>query len=464
MENVNWGVKEKDNGEPFIEVTPKRNCALYLPPKFSTFLKTSQPRVSTTAMEEDTEEDFILKYLPSDIVENLDEDAMKTVHEANAAIAKTTGKNVSTETATDSAVPANNDTEDKVDDDKKPEVSDADFEAGIIALIALNEEKWRYTSLEEFKNILSNPESIHSDLIVNELKLLIQIIAPDMSTSKLKPELVNNVSDLYGTGRKLIVIQTAKSLKSIITDTISKWPKAATNVAYATNIFSERLDEWKKDQYFMDETSIYTDDGSHFKIPVWYAQPSMSQGKPIAHFIDPHHLKVNNRCRVCAHGMLGMGIKKEAWHKVAEESAVNNIGLTVEHVVELRDRQKGSFADLTFSEKVENEMRNNGDLNEAEWAKLMRNFDRAVDEAGLTTSQRIQWLMDMRIFLLSNYNPMLFPPPGYHMRGMPMAQFEGLLTNIDRRFQLYHILKNETYNHRSISSLDCETFFGCFQV
>ena len=39
--------------------------------------------------------------------------------------------------------------------------------------------------------------------------------------------------------------------------------------------------------------------------------------------------------------------------------------------------------------------------------------------------------------LLSSVNLSTFPPPGSHVAGMSLVMFEGLLTNIDRRIQLY---------------------------
>ena len=60
-----------------------------------------------------------------------------------------------------------------------------------------------------------------------------------------------------------------------------------------------------------------------------------------------------------------------------------------------------------------------------------------VDEAGVPSESRIQFLMDMRNFLLHHYNPVTFPPPGAYVKGLPIAQFEGLLINIDRR--IYHL-------------------------
>ena len=134
------------------------------------------------------------------------------------------------------------------------------------------------------------------------------------------------------------------------------------------------------------------------------------------------------------------------------------------HVVELRDRQRNSFALTTFSENVENVMIEHGDVKEARWCRLMRNWYKAVDEAGIRVSQRIEWLLEMREELLKIYRPGKFPPPGAFVADLPIAQFEGLLCNVDRRLQLYSTSQNGTYCHRAISSLDNESLFGMFQV
>lgn len=41
--------------------------------------------------------------------------------------------------------------------------------------------------------------------------------------------------------------------------------------------------------------------------------------------------------------------------------------------------------------------------------------------------------------------------------------FEALMTNIDRRIQLFSFVKGGTYNVRSLGSLEAENFFGEFQ-
>lgn len=94
---------------------------------------------------------------------------------------------------------------------------------------------------------------------------------------------------------------------------------------------------------------------------------------------------------------------------------------------------------------------------------MIRYWYAAVDSAGIDIDERITFLMDKREFLLKQYNPMIFPPPGSYVNSLPIAQFEGISTNVDRRLQLYSMVQTGAYNHRSLSSLDSETFFSSFQ-
>ncbi|CAC5369864.1 unnamed protein product [Mytilus coruscus] len=175
-------------------------------------------------------------------------------------------------------------------------------------------------------------------------------------------------------------------------------------------------------------------------------------------FIDPHHIFVNNRSRCCSKGILGMGIKPDAWWDVATDSKKNGTGLSFEIAKELRDKQSNSFAQTTFSDKVEDVMKANGDTNEAEWCSLIQNWYKAIDFYGFSLDERLFYMMNIRSFLLRFLKAGHFPP-----HGASIAQFEGILTNVDRRLQLYTMTKRKTYNQRAISSLDSETFFSGFQ-
>lgn len=101
---------------------------------------------------------------------------------------------------------------------------------------------------------------------------------------------------------------------------------------------------------------------------------------------------------------------------------------------------------------------------EAEWCQLIRNWYSAIDEAGVPIDLRIDWLLAMRNKLLPFLKVGHFPPPGAYVASLPLAQFEGLMSNVDRRLQLYDMVQTGTYNQRAITSLDSETFFSGFQV
>lgn len=107
-----------------------------------------------------------------------------------------------------------------------------------------------------------------------------------------------------------------------------------------------------------------------------------------------------------------------------------------------------------------------GFIHKAEWCQLIRNWYSAIYEAGISTDQRIDidWLLAMRNTLLPFLKVGHFPPPGAYVAGLPLAQYEGLLSNVERRLQLYDMVQNGTYNQRAITSLDSETFFSGFQV
>lgn len=147
------------------------------------------------------------------------------------------------------------------------------------------------------------------------------------------------------------------------------------------------------------------------------------------------------------------------------QKAVNNkAGLSIEVAKELRDRQKNSFAQATFSEKVEKVMESNGDVREANWCSLIRNWYSAIDDAGIPLDTRLRKMLDIRSYLLPFLRTGHFPPQGAYIAGLPIAQFEGILSNVDRRIQLYSMTTLQTYNQRAVTSLDSETFFSGFQV
>jgi hypothetical protein len=46
------------------------------------------------------------------------------------------------------------------------------------------------------------------------------------------------------------------------------------------------------------------------------------------------------------------------------------------------------------------------------------------------------------------------------VKGIPQVMFEGLMTNIDRRIQLFSFVRNQEYKVRALGSLEAENLFA----
>jgi hypothetical protein len=236
------------------------------------------------------------------------------------------------------------------------------------------------------------------------------------------------------------------------------------HVAYAQFYSLDEFKRWDASNLFNGALNISTEDGNNIFIPQWCAQPAKIDDSIFQAIIDPHHIFVNNRSKCCSQGMRGMAIAAEAWWEVAKNSRQHRTGLSWEIAKELCDRQSNSYSQTTFSENVQLVMKKIGNQNEAQWCRLVRHWYSAVDDAGISVERRLQYLLEMRTYLLGFFKTGYFPSVGSCAAGMPMAQFQGILCNLDRRLQLYAMVKESSYNQRSVTRLDYETFFSGFQI
>ena len=407
-------------------------------------------KLAEAERDSDLPDNYLIQYLPSEVVSQMDEDLYQLVQQAGKAIVTKSSQTCL--------------------DDEDSYSKTPDFEEALIALLITSNDKqserWRSLTLDEFKAMLNTAESIHRSLTVNEMKNILALTQDCKLVSKmLKWQLANELSKVYGTGTevKTPYQKSPRPLSQLVLKAIRSWPICAVNVAYAQLHFADAFSAWEEFNMFKGGATLLTPCGKHV-LPQWYAQPSLIDNEVIQFAIDPHHLFVNNRAKCCSTGMPRMGIHATAWWDVAKESKKNGTGLSLEIAKELRDRQSNAFAQTTFSEKVENEMRKMGNDAEADWCKTIRNWYQAVDGAGIDPDQRMEWMIEIRSFLLPFLKVGHFPPPGQYVADMTTTQFEGILCNVDRRIQLYHTTKKGCYNQRTVSSLDSENFFGAFQV
>ena len=127
-------------------------------------------------------------------------------------------------------------------------------------------------------------------------------------------------------------------------------------------------------------------------------------------------------------------------------------------VTELLDQQSVEIAKCIFSKAVEDIMIQNGDIKEARFVKLTREWYEACDECGIHPNEHINKWINMHNFLMEQVNLAEFPP-STHVKGIPIITFEGLLQGTSTRMMLYHFAKLGTFNNRAISTLGIESFF-----
>jgi hypothetical protein len=430
------------------------NIAKAIEAKCKSKSKKHNPDDDSPPEEQSRPSSDIMAYLPQDVVDQLDEETIAVL------------RNVTENASSPDFAPEPHDEIAVNDDLNTQQLGHTDFEVLLITLIASTEDsKWKEISMEDFRSLFENSTSIQTAFVVSELKTIASVTQDLQVYNKMrKTELVNLVSTLHGDGSAVDRMQSPKSLKVLSTNAVRRWPVDGVNVAYAQFQFPDALQTWEEENDFKGEWIVQVSGGSAYTIQRWYAQPAHIDGHAIQTIIDPHHIFVNNRCRCCSKGMSGMQIRSEAWWSVAEKSSTNGTGLSPEIAKDIRDRQRNSFAQTTFSEKVEVELERNGDIHEARWCHLLRNLYRSIDEAAIDTDQRIEWMLEIRDYLMDFLRVGHFPPPGGFVAGLPMAQYEGILTNVDIRLQLYSMTSQGSYNQRAVTSLDSETFFSAFQV
>ena len=274
-----------------------------------------------------------------------------------------------------------------------------------------------------------------------------------------KYQKANTLSDLFGNGTHVYHVPTQKkspgllSLSKLAFKVITAFPKPVLNAIVAVFTYQNHFEDWLCQSPVGHKMSIQgiTEERDWFSYPETHGETS----QPIAKCLDGHHLFVNLRVRICKDGV--QGVRKEAWHKVAEHD--HDI-ISKSLVVDLIDKQRNSYARRTFSVEVEQCMRDLGYEQEANFTKLVREWYQAEDDRAIPALQRAKQRLAFRDELLNGVSFGSFPPHGMYIKGFPQVMYEGFLSSIDSHMQLYTQCREGSYNQRSFSSLENETFFG----
>ena len=266
--------------------------------------------------------------------------------------------------------------------------------------------------------------------------------------------IVNN--EIYTTTKRVkpkSPARLAKMCEKVINS--RKIPKAILNAAYASYIYGTELKTWKENASLKPETVLF---GHEEEIAFWYSYPENSTANQylLGNSIDCSHNLTHLRVRSCTTGI--GNVTPNAWKAVA---ASNETHLNIAFVEDLLDKQSVPNARTNFSEEVESWMARHGYDDAAKVTHIIREWYEASDSPEISVDLRINKLIQMRNFLLTDVNFNLFPPPGRYINKIPIVTFEGLLIDIDTKLQLHGFCG--PYNIRSVGSLAAETMVGILQ-
>ena len=345
------------------------------------------------------------------------------------------------------------------------EIQNCDLESILSKLInSKRGEKWKQTSLASLQESLKNAKSLslftkaELDIVANILRENTEF---EYGKNWTKDKKINALSQIIGDGsiiqpKKRFRMHKVSSLQNLTVKVLKskKLPKTVLNIAYSQYLFPTYLDKWQSTSPVCSTIHI----GNQELEMDWYSHPEISPatGEILCKCLDSHHLLTNLRVKTCTTGL--QGISPDAWKRVANSYKTKLTPALVEDIV---DKQSNAFAQTHFSEAVEREMIQNGDLNEGNFCKLIRKWYEAEDAAAIDVSERLSRWLALKEYLLDNVDFGTFPPAGQFIKGLSTVSFEGFLCGIDTKIQLYG--QCGPYCVRTASSLPAETCVGGIQ-
>ena len=250
-------------------------------------------------------------------------------------------------------------------------------------------------------------------------------------------------------------ISQPKSLKRTYMDFIlkSNYPKEYLAAPVAEITHFESVKEWESKSGIQINLEIPEIKNGH--IIFIYPEYSIKRKQLEMRTFDYTHILNNLHYHICSKGL--EGIKTTAFIDV---SNVNHDVLPCAIVEDKMGRQNCTISQRFFSSDVQEILESNRDHAEAEFVELTHNWFWACDERGMEVLQRLKFLNDMYIYMLSKHTFSTYPPPKNYIGGVPMKTFEAVFHCISMRFSLFCMSSTHSYNTRSISTLAVESFFS----
>ena len=307
-----------------------------------------------------------------------------------------------------------------------------------------------------YKYHLCDADAIQSSFVVAELNALNEVYKRFtkqslFNKSDKKEFKVNKICKKFGDETtwksNTAICKSPKSLRDHAFKIVSSGmvPKAVVAVSMARIKHTLTVDTWMKDapidlKLFIEHRNEFFD---------LYAFSEYSQERKVIEprTLDPTHILTNLRAHASKAGF--DFFDKDAFIRVSEK---DKILLPRPLITEVIDQQNAEIAQRFFSQEVEDIMESNGDLKEAGFLQLIRQWYEACDARGITANERVNRLISVHNYFCQFVNFHSYPPPSTHVLGIPIITFEGLLQGISIRLMLYGY-SNMAFSMRSISTL-----------
>ncbi|CAH1798622.1 unnamed protein product [Owenia fusiformis] len=333
--------------------------------------------------------------------------------------------------------------------------------------------KWISENKESLQSKMETATDINKQFTLGELKSCFKAIKCVLEKGNVehrigcyryKWQLVNLFSSICGNGTTLQTpsskrgrIHQPKSLKTQCIEFFKSVPKSILCNIYAENTWPQIEHEWRSGFVINDDVKIT----NGLDIGRWYSQPDMApdDSHPMFHLWDFSHLLVNLRSKICLTGLPESGINRTAWIEASRSKATKLNRATVEDCFE---KQDVGFAKSMFETDVEDFLLERGFIAEAEFCNIVRGWYHAEDEPGIPAIKRVESRLKLRNWLLGLWDSTVFPPPGSHVKSFPIQMYEGFLTSIERKIQMFPFISRGSYNSRASGSLEVEQFFQTF--
>ena len=262
------------------------------------------------------------------------------------------------------------------------------------------------------------------------------------------------IAFLFGSGKLLYnKPKVVPLLKNLAQNIVETFPLTVLQSIYASIIHMENKKSWDLRATITMTAYIPVLKDS---IPLFYFPEKSTQRQQIEfRTLDYTHQLTNLRSIVCRKGI--ENVRRNEFVRICNEFP----SILSKAIVEGEcDKQCASMAIQLFSEDVERKLTENDAVHEALFVKLVRNWYKACDERGMSADDRVNNLWAFYAYLSKDVAFDMFPAYTQYVKGIPFITYAGIMQNISVRLSLYSKAKCSTYNHRSISSLVCESFFS----